>query len=386
MLEEIRGYLSKYKGRFGIGTCTYGQPLSVFVNEESNIRQIEYALAADRKYFGVAPDVYLMSEHAMHAQIPQLLKGFGFRGAIMRTHYMMYGYNPCFDVPIGWWIGLDGSRVATVPTYKGEGAQFGKTTVDNWILTRYPGKDARSRRPISARNSAVSSRCWPAAPMTPASGRRNSSKSAKGKPGFQWILLEELLPLFPAPQEELRTGARMTSWCACPGAIAATRSGTCPVGPRWASLRRNGSPRWRLWRARTAARATWIEPGRACSWPSTTTSRFVDCSRMPANSCRRRSVRRRTSPRNHCERIASRMASGGFPQVVIFNPVSWRRQSWIEIPVAFEKGFARGLEVRHEGKIVPSVILSADSYSDGNSARSQAGDSGGFGWAQCGSL
>ncbi len=66
------------------------------------------------------------------------------------------------------------------------------------------------------------------------------------------------------------------------------------------------------------------------------------------------------------QRIASRMASGGFPQVVIFNPVSWRRQSWIEIPVAFEKGFAKGLEVRHEGKIVPSVILSADSYSDGN--------------------
>ena len=122
VIEEIRGYLSKYQGRFGIGTCTYGQPLSVFVNEESNIRQIEYALAADRKYFGTVPDVYLMSEHAMHAQIPQLVKGFGLRGAVMRTHFMMYGYNPCFDVPIGWWVGLDGSRVATVPTYKGEGA------------------------------------------------------------------------------------------------------------------------------------------------------------------------------------------------------------------------------------------------------------------------
>ena len=45
VLDEIRGYLAKYQGRFGIGTCTYGQPLSVFVNEESNIRQIEYALA-----------------------------------------------------------------------------------------------------------------------------------------------------------------------------------------------------------------------------------------------------------------------------------------------------------------------------------------------------
>jgi hypothetical protein len=38
VLSEIRGYLKRYRGRFGIGTCTYGQPLSVFINEESNIR------------------------------------------------------------------------------------------------------------------------------------------------------------------------------------------------------------------------------------------------------------------------------------------------------------------------------------------------------------
>jgi alpha-mannosidase len=36
--------LKKYAGRFGIGTCTYGQPLSCFINEESNIRQIAYGV------------------------------------------------------------------------------------------------------------------------------------------------------------------------------------------------------------------------------------------------------------------------------------------------------------------------------------------------------
>ena len=112
ILDEIRKYLKEYPGRFGIGTCTYGQPLSVFINEESNIRQIGYALEADDQYFGCYPDIYLMSEHAMHSQIPQILNGFGFKGAIMRTHYMMYGYNPTFDAPIGWWIGLDGIRPA----------------------------------------------------------------------------------------------------------------------------------------------------------------------------------------------------------------------------------------------------------------------------------
>ncbi len=114
LLKELRGYLQKYAGRFGIGTCTYGQPLSQFINEESNIRQIAYAIRADREHLGYTPSIYFMSEHAMHSQIPQILAGFGFKGAIMRTHFMMYGYNPTFNQPIGWWVGLDGSRIATV--------------------------------------------------------------------------------------------------------------------------------------------------------------------------------------------------------------------------------------------------------------------------------
>jgi alpha-mannosidase len=131
LLGKLRGWLKRYAGRFGIGTCTYGQPLSAFINEESNVRQLVYAIRADQRHFGYTPVIYLMSEHAMHSQIPQLLAGCGFQGAILRTHFMMYGYNPTFDAPIGWWVGLDGSRLPTVPTYPGEGAAFGKTTVDN---------------------------------------------------------------------------------------------------------------------------------------------------------------------------------------------------------------------------------------------------------------
>ena len=112
---------------------------STYINDESNIRQIYYAQQTNRKCFGVTPTIYLMSEHAMHSQIPQILAGFGFDGAIMRSHYMMYGYNPTFDDPVGLWTGVDGTRIWTVPTYRGEGAEFGKTTVDDWILTRCPG-------------------------------------------------------------------------------------------------------------------------------------------------------------------------------------------------------------------------------------------------------
>ncbi len=365
VLEEIRGYLGKYKGRFGIGTCTYGQPLSVFVNEESNIRQIEYALAADRKYFGAAPDVYLMSEHAMHAQMPQLLKGFGFRGAIMRTHYMMYGYNPCFDVPIGWWIGLDGSRVATVPTYKGEGAQFGKTTVDNWILTRYPSKDA-SKSPADFRQEF--SRIQPLlASRADDAGLRKEElvKECEGKPGFQWILLEELLPLLPAPQEELRTTANdfvvRMPWGYCGNEIW-NMSRRAEVGVLTAE---------RIAALAALAGDDGCEGDLDRAWKSLLVAQHHDIQicglRADARKFLPESIRTSQDITTKSLRgIAARMASGGFPQVVIFNPVSWRRQSWIEIPVAFEKGFAKGLEVRHEGKIVPSVILSADSYSDGN--------------------
>jgi hypothetical protein len=78
LLDELRGDLKKYRGRFGIGTCTSGQPLSQFINEESNIRQISYAIKADQQRLGYTPIIYLMSEHAMHSQIPQILVGFGF--------------------------------------------------------------------------------------------------------------------------------------------------------------------------------------------------------------------------------------------------------------------------------------------------------------------
>ena len=365
VLEEIRGYLSKYKDRFGIGTCTYGQPLSVFVNEESNIRQIEYALAADRKYFGVAPDVYLMSEHAMHAQMPQLLQGFGFRGAIMRTHYMMYGYNPCFDVPIGWWVGLDGSRVATVPTYKGEGAQFGKTTVDNWILTRYPSKDA-PKSPADFRQEFRRIQPLLASRADDAGLRKEDLvKECEGKPGFRWILLEELLALFPAPQADLKTAANdfvvRMPWGYCGNEIW-NLSRRAEVGvltaERIAALAALAgddnceSDLDRAWKSLLVAQHHDIQ---ICGLLADA-RRFLPESIRTSQDVTTKSLRR----------IAARMASGGFPQVVIFNPVSWRRQSWIEIPVAFEKGFAKGLEVRHEGKIVPSAILSADSYSDGN--------------------
>jgi len=158
-LTRIKSALEKYPGRFGIGSCTYGQPLMCFLNDESNIRQIQYAIETVQKRLNRPLSIYLMSEHAMHSQIPQILRGFGFWGAIMRTHFMMYGYNPTFDASFGNWVGLDGSKILAIPTYRGEGGQFGKTTIDDWILTRCPSPDCRGESLERFRQKFGQERC-----------------------------------------------------------------------------------------------------------------------------------------------------------------------------------------------------------------------------------
>ena len=83
LFGQMTAALVQFPGRLGVGTCTYGQPLSQFINEESNVRQLTLGLATVESRPGVSPSVYLMSEHAMHSQIPQLLVGCGFKGAIL---------------------------------------------------------------------------------------------------------------------------------------------------------------------------------------------------------------------------------------------------------------------------------------------------------------
>ncbi len=364
LLEELRSYLRKYVGRFGIGTCTYGQPLSVFVNEESNVRQIGYALAADRKHLGCAPSVYLMSEHAMHSQMPQILKGFGFTGAIMRTHYMMYGYNPTFDAPIGWWIGLDGSRIPAIPTYKGEGAQFGRTTVDNWILTRYPGDNAPKslvdfKREFSRIQPLLATRADDA-------GLRREAlvKEYEGKPGYRWILLEEIFPDFPAPQKELRTApndfvVRMP-WGYCGNEIwntsrraeiAVLTAERLAAVERMAGGENHQAELEQAWKNLLVAQHHDIQICGLLSDARTFLPTSIETSKSVAESSLRF--------------LASQM-SGDSPQVVVFNPVSWPRKDWLEVSLSLPRGWAKHLQVRHGDRTVPSAVLLADLYSDGS--------------------
>jgi len=218
VLAELRQALQHYQGRFGIATCTYGQPLAAFLLEESNIRQIALGIETTRACLGYEVSVYAFSEHAAFPQLPQVLAGLGIRRALLRSHFLMYGYCPGYDLPIAWWEAPDGSRVACVPTYVHQERQvadhraqppgpFGLTTEDTWILTRYPS----SISPASL--DAFRSRF---AHIQPLLATRLDDSSLKreelvseldGRDDYRWATLEQVFEEFPEPTATIAPGA-----------------------------------------------------------------------------------------------------------------------------------------------------------------------------------
>jgi alpha-mannosidase len=365
LLDELKGYLIKYKGRFGIGSSTYGQPLSQFINDESNIRQFSYALEAEKKYLNYRPPVYLMSEHAMHSQIPQILKGFGYDGAIMRTHYMMYGYNPTFDVPIGNWKGLDGSEIPAIPTYNGEGAAFGKTTIDTWILTRYPGKDSPEpmesfRKKFKKINPLLASRADD-------SGLRKEElvKEYDKKPKFSWILLDELLSKYPAPTELMTTmpndfTVRMP-WGYCGNEI-------------WNSSRRAENS---VLAAERLAAFEMMYKGEShekdldIAWKNLLLAQHHDiqiCGLLPDA---RRLLPESVENSEHVikasmEFFAKNMSAVGIKQITVFNPLSWKQTKWIVTDIDISGGKPKNYIARCGDTEIPVKIISPNIATDGS--------------------
>jgi alpha-mannosidase len=363
LLAEIRAALQRYAGRFGIGTCTYGQPLSTFINEESNIRQIAYALEADRRHFGCSPETYLMSEHAMHSQLPQILVGFGFRSAIMRSHFMMYGYNPTFDAAVGWWTGPDGSRIPAVPTYKGEGAEFGRTTTDNWILTRCPGPDCKGsleefRAQYAHLAPAIATRADDSDLR-----REDLVRQTEGRPDYRWILLEDLRRVLPQPTTEFKTGpndftVRMP-WGYCGNEIwnqnrraeaavlTAERLATLELLAGGANREAELDKAWKkllVGQHHDVQICGLLPEARRFLTTSIDTSESVSAASL--------------------QYFATRMEGGPAAQVTVFNPHSWPRAEWVEATFTLPRRFAKTIEIRHGDRVVPSVLLSALRASD----------------------
>ncbi len=369
LLQRIQDILKRYPGRFGIGACTYGQPLSAFINEESNIRQLEYAIRTNLKYFGCTPPVYAMSEHAMHCQIPQMLLGTGYKGAVMRTHFSMYGYNPSYKDAFGWWVGPDGSKIPTIPTYEGEDRAWGpngfdNVTKDNNALTRFPHETDYSlldyKEEFKQYQPLLASRYDDA-------NRRYEEQIAQVEtnPDFQWVLLEDLMELYPKPTVEFRPSPNdfkpRMPWGYCGNEIwDGCREAEIAVliAERLAALELllGGTSHEEeldtAWKNLLVAQHHDIQiTGRLHE-----SRKFIPASLQASSKVKNSTL----------SLTASKMKGVGLKQITVFNPLSWEREEWIEADLAFSQGQIKDFELDGNGIGIPYDLLFLSKHNDGS--------------------
>ncbi len=136
-MDEARGWLQKYQGRWVPGGGSYGQPYFTFISEESGIRQLFYGTRSIKEHFGYDNTIYMYSEHETMPQLPQVLAGMGYEGAIFRTHMTYGGDGPYKDADLVNWTGPDGSRILSVPAYT---VRQNDGLGNEWLIINYePG-------------------------------------------------------------------------------------------------------------------------------------------------------------------------------------------------------------------------------------------------------
>lgn len=204
VVELIGKLLKEYPDRVGLGATTYGQPLALTISEESNARQLIYAVRTNLSYYGKTPSVYSISEFALHNQTPQLIKLCGYEAAILRSHVMGYGYPRTFDSAWGRWIGKDLTEIPAVPTYDKQGRGYNCTTVDNWILSRLPETTGIALEEFEEMFEKY----------TPLLASRYDDLTQEIEPitahieekdNYEYILLEDIPELFGEAKDELKT-------------------------------------------------------------------------------------------------------------------------------------------------------------------------------------
>jgi len=135
-VDEARGWMGRYPGRWVPGGGSYGQPYFTFISEESGIRQMLYGTRAIKEHLGYDNTIYIYSEHETGPHMPMLLEGMGYRGAFFRTHMTYGGDGPSMDADWVLWTGPDGSSIPAVPAYTGREHGLG----NEWLLINYtPG-------------------------------------------------------------------------------------------------------------------------------------------------------------------------------------------------------------------------------------------------------
>ncbi|MBM3190213.1 MAG: hypothetical protein FJZ90_16015, partial [Chloroflexi bacterium] len=167
---------------------------------------------------------WTVSEPGNFCQLPQVLNGLGYRGALMRIHGPGQGgsLTPRADAGSVWWQGPDGSRILAVPEYE-QDRLTPKASVPNsmWIMTRYRNtRQARGSYTLDdlwAWKLAQEARGISPVVMSKDDDQNNQpgnnnlcmtsghllAADAEGDPRFRWVSAEELFAELPPPERIL---------------------------------------------------------------------------------------------------------------------------------------------------------------------------------------
>ena len=108
---------------------TWSQAVSAFLGEEAAVLQFKYAQETIKKVLNKNVKYYGYSENTGYTYLPQILKDFGYEGAIMRTHWQPLGSSPSYKTSYGLWTGPDGSYIGTLPTAPGDNFRISETGI-----------------------------------------------------------------------------------------------------------------------------------------------------------------------------------------------------------------------------------------------------------------
>ncbi len=105
-------------GKIEIISGSYAQPLPWVIDGESNIRQLKVGLEETKAALGGCEVItYAVQEPCWSSQLPQLLKGLGFKWCALKNHFGYFGRTPQTSEDKVYWLGPDGSRIEVSPRY-----------------------------------------------------------------------------------------------------------------------------------------------------------------------------------------------------------------------------------------------------------------------------
>ena len=113
-LAELRAAVAA--GTVEVVGASYGQPYGLFQGGESNVRQRVYGVRAVQRLLGVRPRAFWEEEFDFFPQLPQLLRGCGYRSACLFFQWTWHTPElPREACSLIEWEGIDGSRLPTLP-------------------------------------------------------------------------------------------------------------------------------------------------------------------------------------------------------------------------------------------------------------------------------